>query len=377
MLFSLFCSKLSEFDLTVNKILRTTLYWITRFIFRNKRAIIPLRKANPKILIYRCDAIGDYIVTTPAIKLIKERFPGSVVDMIVSHRNHDIAKQNPSLRNVYLFDESLKSALTLRKRLRKENYDICFTFFLFKTTKIGTLLNIMLGNNVIKTAVEHKRRIKEYYGFFNVLVPVERNRESMVVIQSIIVSEILGFSFSHQELRYELPVTEEAKSYVSEYLHENNIKGKYIIYNISAGNPNRMWTEEKHIRALKLIFDKYPEIIIILIAVPKDKSLAEKISSNFPCGIYLFPVQENMVRIIALIDTAHFLISPDTAIIHVASALGKPVLGLYTTLTAFLTEWMPFGTDYEMVLAEDKKALESISEEDFIHKFNILINRIS
>jgi ADP-heptose:LPS heptosyltransferase len=63
-----------------------------------------------------------------------------------------------------------------------------------------------------------------------------------------------------------------------------------------------------------------------------------------------------LFELIALVAGARWVLSPDTAVVHIAAALGKPVVGLYNELIK-AAEWYPFGVPSVLAVSP---ALEGI-----------------
>lgn len=72
-----------------------------------------------KILIIRFSSIGDIVLCTPIIRLLKTAFPHSTIDFLTKHRFSSILDNNPYLNSVYSWDdtESLK-------QLKKNDYTL-------------------------------------------------------------------------------------------------------------------------------------------------------------------------------------------------------------------------------------------------------------
>jgi ADP-heptose:LPS heptosyltransferase len=63
--------------------------------------------SNPKnILIVRLDHIGDFVCTTPLLKNLKNRFPGSKITALVNSASKDLARRDPNIDKVITFSPS-------------------------------------------------------------------------------------------------------------------------------------------------------------------------------------------------------------------------------------------------------------------------------
>lgn len=80
-----------------------------------------------KILIIRNDAIGDMILSTPAIALLRKNYPSAEISVLARTLNAGILAGNPDVDRVLIFDRKKTSRadrLRFYKELRHENFDL-------------------------------------------------------------------------------------------------------------------------------------------------------------------------------------------------------------------------------------------------------------
>ena len=59
---------------------------------------------NPrKILIIRLSSIGDVLLTTPTIRILKRKFPEASISFLVEDKSAGIIKTNPYLNEIIIF----------------------------------------------------------------------------------------------------------------------------------------------------------------------------------------------------------------------------------------------------------------------------------
>ena len=77
----------------------------------------------------------------------------------------------------------------------------------------------------------------------------------------------------------------------------------------------------------------------------------------------------------SIIDDSEMLISLDTSLIHLASALGKPVLGLYNNDMLNHTRYSPYNTISESVIS-DTEFIRDIEPSSIIDSYSKLFAKI-
>ena len=93
-----------------------------------------------KILIIRNDKLGDFILSFPVYKFIKENMPEAEIHALVPDYTRPLAEFNPYIDFVITEsekDSSLSSQLKLLKNIRSKKFDAVIT--LFSTTRVGIL----------------------------------------------------------------------------------------------------------------------------------------------------------------------------------------------------------------------------------------------
>ena len=81
--------------------------------------------------------------------------------------------------------------------------------------------------------------------------------------------------------------------------------------------------------------------------------------------------------VVSVINRATLVISPDTAIVHIAAAFDKPLFALYNGLDNFYNKFYPLCSEKCIVKANPKEdTIENISTEISISQFSEFIKSI-
>ena len=73
-----------------------------KFISKRKTRPLPLIR-SPKFILLMHQSIGDMIVFSSLIREIKLGYPDSSIQVLASKKNIDIAKENPYIDKVFLY----------------------------------------------------------------------------------------------------------------------------------------------------------------------------------------------------------------------------------------------------------------------------------
>ena len=101
-------------------------YFFRLFVYAKKISNAPSLR---KILFIRTHALGDVLLTTPAIRAVRQQFPDAVLSILISEGAKAVVLNNPNIDRIISFPDSLLvkpeplTLLRLVTKLRKEKYD--------------------------------------------------------------------------------------------------------------------------------------------------------------------------------------------------------------------------------------------------------------
>lgn len=301
--------------------------------------------SSPKnILIVRTDRIGDVILSLPLASILKKKFPGVRVSFLVRDYTAPLVKTCKYVDEVLILHEKNgKPSIAPNVVALKDKFDACIVAF--PTYPIALLL-FLSGIKI---------RIGSGYRWYSFLF----NRK---------VYEHRKYGERH-ELEYNVRLLRELE--IDETVNRDNANfGIEVCSSLS----QRIFDKLK-----SLGWDGIQKIIVIhpgsggsAVDLPylKMKSLAEKISNETEAVLVItggehekelcnsFVVSNkvintagmfNLEELTALINNAEILIANSTGPIHIASALGKNVIGFYPKFAAVSPKrWGPYSTKAEI-----------------------------
>ena len=139
-----------------NRFIRSSLYRVLRFFFKNEKVSTPLDASLiKKILILRYDRMGDMVVTLPMIDIIQKSIPHAEIHVLASPMNIGMISDDPRVAKTILWDRKNSSLFSLSKKIRAENYDVILAVVFFKMTYAGLITNIMAGAKPVKITLAY------------------------------------------------------------------------------------------------------------------------------------------------------------------------------------------------------------------------------
>ncbi|HEY6952058.1 MAG TPA: hypothetical protein VI758_06600, partial [Bacteroidota bacterium] len=79
-----------------------------------------------KILVLRFSSIGDIVLSSPLLRVLRARFPESQIDYVTRKEYAELVKSNQNINYTYEFDSSggFSALRALKKRIQAEGYDL-------------------------------------------------------------------------------------------------------------------------------------------------------------------------------------------------------------------------------------------------------------
>ena len=283
-----------------------------------------------KILIIRIDGIGDVILSTPAIRLLKERFPQAHISVLVLPKSKEILEFNSFVDRIitcnYDFLENawksftfLKEFIKLARQLKKERYDL------------GVDLRADFTNILLLFLSNIRYRVSQGIRGGNFLLtnnaPYKKLKHEMQ--RDIDVMAPLNCHYSGT-LRPEIFITTKDKRLAEALLEKDDITSRDILIGFHPGAPweYRAWPKERFAKLADLLIDKY-RCKIIIIGGKDEEKLAKDIIELMRHKVINLTGKVNLRSLAALIQKMNLFICNDGGPMNIASTANTSVIALF------------------------------------------------
>lgn len=304
-----------------------------------------------RVLIVRHDRIGDWVVTTPVVALMRELAPACEIDVLASPANAGLVRADGRVTRVVVNDRSWRGWLRALRELRARRYDLVISTIYGKHLREGLVAAMIATRDTRTVSVFRPRR---YQGFFSAAVRVPRSWSHMVermlyVAQIAVVGTALPRSESVQRWHVQLASDAAAEQRANEILR--GVSLPFAAVNLSAAEPHREWSAERCAETLTLLLEAHDDVMFVLTPPPGRQAPCDAVLRLCASPrVLVAPPSPRLIDLVAILRRSHLVITPDTANVHLASAAGRPVLGLYTPGPSPVL-WAPFGVPFRIVMA--------------------------
>jgi len=292
---------------------------------------------NEKILIVRPDRIGDLVLALPVASLLKKDYPKLSIHFLASSYNASILKYAEYVDDYILMTDSKGNPLNIGKLtglIEIQSYDMA----LFIKPGWRSALAVYLAGVPLRLGTSRR-----FYSFlFNRRVSLSRrNSNAHEVDLNIKMLNVFGLSYPAGTINPELD--KELAQWPS--IAGLNAGTDYIIVHPGSKGSAPNWPESFYQELINELAKDYKVVI-----TGQGNEL-----SGLPDSTINLINKTDFAGLIGLISKAQLLISGGTGPLHVAAALGTPVLGLFPNRPATGPQrWGPRGK-YASFLAPDKQ----------------------
>ncbi|MCX7983292.1 MAG: glycosyltransferase family 9 protein [Bacteroidetes bacterium] len=355
--------------------LKTIELWFRRFLVSFVGKLITKKKkttyrknfSTAKYLFIRQDRIGDVLVSTPLFSLLKKQYPNAIIDVFLSTNNHFTLLNNHNIRKRWIYTKNIFETIKLIKDIRKERYDFAIDL-IDNPSATSTLLCLLVG---ARTTVGLE---KENSYAYDICIPLLSRREVHIVERLAQLLTAFDIHPVPEQLVIEYKTLPESKLFASKYYQAYDLCTKHKIgINISAGSDTRFWGVNNFVHLINYLHMNYQGYAIIVLNSPQHRNYAEQIKALAP-AVFLSPITSTFDQYAALIEQLDFLITPDTAAVHLAAAFGIPSVVLYIQLNPELRIWEPYRTPCEVLITQYDD-IKTISPNQVEEAFDRLVQR--
>ncbi len=330
-----------------------------------------------KILIVRLRRIGDVVMTTPTLTLLKEHFPKARLTYLVEGPYRRLVEGHPALDRVIAIppQQRFKDFVRLVREVRKERYDV--------------LLDLHGGPRASWITFWSRAKIKAGYAIegkgFLYDIRVSRRGETGPIhsVQNhAAFVRALGAQFDDAEIpALSLPAAkpdeiERVRAVLHHHFHPERSEGSHstslVVLHIGAGNRFRDWGA-KNIAALTGLLSRLPNVKIALIGAAADQKAQVEILEAASGSAIPLAGRLNLIEIRELIGRAALFVGPDSGPMHIAASTATPIVAYFgPTLPAHFAPWRPQG-NRTVVLEKDIPCRPCKQRECLTNDFRCLL----
>jgi heptosyltransferase III len=323
-----------------------------------------------KFVVIRRDNIGDLVCTTPLIHALREKFPDASIYALVNSYNKPALKNNPDIDRIYAYtktkhrnsDQSVISViwdrLMMLWELRRERIDyviIAGAHFLPRGLKLAKALRPRHIIGFTESGNSKSQQIDTGIPY-TLDTPMHEAEDIFRLLKPLGIKGKPG----------PMQIYPDQALLKSVRIHFDATRPVIGIH-ISARKSSNRWQEEKFIQLIRRLYQENEHLQFALFWSPGDENnphhpgddqKAERIINSLN-DIPLQPLPTyRLEELISFMDICDTMICSDGGALHIAAALGKPIVCFFGTSDA--SRWYPWGVPH-VLLQTDSRDVADIS----------------
>ncbi len=349
---------------SIEKWLKTrVLKWLAAHPLGNRRA--PPGALDPdrirRILIIRKhDQFGDFLLTTPAIRALRARFPAAHLSLVVRAYLHPVALNNPDVDEVLLFHES---GFRWRPRdirsfvdLMRDPVDLAVVFNTVSHSFSSDLIAWLSGAPVVMGPAAPTFDHLDHNPFYTINVPVNPEPRHQIQRNLDVVRHV---GADTDDLSYRYAMTEEERAAGREVIDglagdPGKPGGPVVAVHFGTGDARKRYPVEQLARVCDGLVAQR-SVRILVIPAPGEEALLRALREAASGPLHGAPPL-SLRAAAGVIHAADLLVCNDTGVLHLAAAVDTPTLSFHATSDP--AWWKPPGGRHRAFYAASQRIEE-------------------
>lgn len=275
------------------------------------------REEVRRILVIKLRAVGDVLLSTIVTKNLRLAFPSAQIDYLTEPPSVDVLAGNPFLNDILIHDRDRMTGLRLVRLVRTKRYDLVIDLFGNPRTALITRLS------GARYRVGYRFRNRTYA--YNILVEPRGDRVHNTRF-NLDALDAIGVAIQDSNIYFHVP--EEDARFVERFWFLSRAQSKLLVgINAGGGWYTKRWGLDRFAVLADRMIERYGASVVLLWG-PGQKSDVEKIQSLMSHEAHI-PPATTLKQLGALLQKCTCVISNDSGPMHIAAAVGTPVLGIY------------------------------------------------
>ena len=303
-----------------------TVLGVTRAYFKRevkKRPLIPLSCRNldtvRRVLLVSNTAIGDTLLSTPAIRAVKKSYPGWHVGLVCDARYHSLVRYNPYIDRVHLTRSKFYGMKSLIRELREVEYDVAVILHGNDPESVpmcylaGTRTIIGMGTSKFRFLTSDPVDIEDPF-----LHTIERRLELV---------RRLGVQAHgvHMDLITSPKTDAAAEETIRSRLSEVN--GPLIGIHPAGSGSYKWWPWQRFVELADRLAERYNASFIVFCGA-REMDLGESIAQAIRAPAFSTNGVYDLSCVAGMLKQCDLLVTTDSGPMHMGFSLGVPTLAL-------------------------------------------------
>ena len=318
-----------------------------------------LDKPLESVVILAKERYGDCIMLTPLIGSLRRAFPELSIFIVAFNQIiFDFFSTDPNITAVY---HSKKNPARYLKAILLQKFDLLFN------PKDHPSTSFLLHSALIRARYKTAHLNTFHEGLYDHLISLDATAHESA--KNLALLNVIDSTAQQKQCKPYLPPMPVSPG-ITTFL-ESLPHGQCIGINISAGHSGghrsvEQWSE---------LISTFPDETFVVFSAPHDLQEKRKLEGQHS-NILPSPSTTNLYEVGEMVKKLKLLITPDTALVHVASCSDTPVIGLYRHTRVDHDQFGPMSTLQEVIISPTPDVID-IESERIAASFRTMLKKLA
>lgn len=311
-------------------------------------------KQYQNILVNALVNLGDVVLTTSAIALLKKAYPEAKITMLVKPVVREAVENNPLIDEVMVFqykakDNSLGKMMAMVKDIKSRHFDLSISF----DRKLRPALLCWLAGIPVRVGPDRvfddkpSRVTWLYTHVMHIAHDLDANLQAETY--QTIVREFTGLK-DHAEPVFAC-ITDEAEKKAAGLLAGLPKAEKRIALCVKGTFELKTWPKEYFVEVVDALAKRY-DAAFFIVGAPNDRKYADEVIAAMHQPVMNFCGETSLVDLAAIIRKSDLLITVDTGATHIAATTGVKMVTMYGCTSP--DRWHPINENARVLTSREK-----------------------
>jgi ADP-heptose:LPS heptosyltransferase len=344
---------------------------IKGFLLRLVAGRQPRRRIFPSevksVLFFRYDKIGDMVVSSPVFRALKVARPDVKICVLASLTNADAIKYNPYVDEIYVYPYGKFFALAqLFFALRQRRFDCVIEFYHSVIWHAIVAVLLVRPRYVVSTHKDGRYGVRgdalTIYDAFSTNPDLRRH------LSDIYLETLRPLDVYSKDSKYDFFIGQDEQRFANAFF-EGIYSYKNIIINVQGSRDVISFKDDEIASMAMKLLELSSNVNIVLMGMPAIRNrlllIVERLGVSRVC---IAPICPDIVFAGALIKCSDIVITPDTSVVHIASAFNKPLVAVYINNPDLFLHFAPRHSSARVVLCGNDKMFSGYSIDEIVMK---------
>ncbi|RJQ53538.1 MAG: putative lipopolysaccharide heptosyltransferase III [Nitrospiraceae bacterium] len=303
------------------------------------------------ILVIKLRHIGDVLLAAPVFSALRKNFPGANISALVNSGTQEVLSGNPDIDEIITLDRDIiknnpfkryRSELSFLKKIRQKRFDMTVDL---TSGDRAAILSFFSG---ARYRLAYDPAGGGFMGkrFLYTHISKKYGNQHMV-LQNVDILRQSGITTNDFTVNFFIP--EETKIFVKRIFEKNNINENDKIVHLHPTSRwlFKCWEDEHTAKVIEWLLEQGVKVIVT--SAPDEREL-EKVKNilslcsspvtSRPSLLLDLSGKTDIKQLAAISSVSSLFLGVDTAPMHIAAAVGTPVIALFGPTGAF--DWGPW-----------------------------------